>query len=40
LKAVKNEFGPLGGVRKSEVKRADTAVGWLEKKEKAGVHPP
>jgi hypothetical protein len=40
LKSVEDEFGPLGGVRKkNEAERVDTAVGRLEKKEKAGVHP-
>ena len=40
LKSVEDEFGPLGGMgKKSKAERGDIAVGRLEKKEKAGVHP-
>jgi len=40
LKTVEDEFGPLGGVRrKSEAEMVGIAVGRLEKKGKAGMHP-
>ena len=38
MKTIENEFGSLGGVRKSDAERVDTAVGRLQKKKgKAGV---